>query len=790
MNFLASLSLVMAVAMFSGMYPTTANAIGSMSLRSSVGDISRNIRKQVRQALRPTLTINRQAKLPVTAIDSDAWGRYLLSMHGSSLLVWDMADGNLLAREDNLSIRPTQAAISENARYVLVGDAQGRLQQLDLHADDPAFSVFNINASATQIAYSRALEAWLVSSDSGELLAVKPANGEQIFRLRLSTEALCCMAVLPLGEVAVATVKGDVQLVDTLKQGLVLDRWDISTELGQLLWSESEKQLLAVADGGDVFMMKAGVSQPRKLSRSSDAPVVGLYDGVLYRLQDNGRLLLQSLDDGSLEEIEIGDDIAAARDGLVLNSELLLVAGDDGLIYGLKPRGETLQLRWVVTRQGWTAVDAQGRFDGSVGGVSEVAWTAEGRSIGLEGFASSYYEPGLLKKLAAAERQYFVNPARGIGDGIYFPPEVDIDIDDTASQASIQVTARAKTGDGMKDIGRLYLYHNSKRIPSHYQTEHTVNEDEYSVSWKYTVPLVKGENSFYASVSAWSDIRAQSDRVAVNTGAAATDSSSFVVSSIGINRYAEDGLVLNYSVADAQAVANRFSDEVGSEKGRRIKSIILNDEANSRGIRRNLAKLAELNPADTAVLFLSGHGVAVDGNWYFLPQESRSLEDSAHIREVGISGRELAEAIIASPAQKVLLAVDACQSGAVLNDFQTFSQRKSLQQLSDDTGIHILTATRADQLAPEYEVLGHGLFTYTLLKALERREGVYNADRWPRDNNLTVGELKKYVLRYAPLLARKLNESMLSASAQRGADDLDVLITPAQLTSGVDFRLN
>jgi len=146
--------------------------------------------------------------------------------------------------------------------------------------------------------------------------------------------------------------------------------------------------------------------------------------------------------------------------------------------------------------------------------------------------------------------------------------------------------------------------------------------------------------------------------------------------------------------------------------------------------------------------------------------------------------------IISSPAQKILLAVDACQSGAVLNDFQTFTQRKTLQKLSEDSGVHILTATRADQLAPEYEILGHGLFTYTLLKGLDKRNGIYNADRWPKDNNLTVGELKKYVLRYAPLLARKLNERSLAATAQRGSDDLEVLITPAQLTSGTDFKLN
>ena len=516
----------------------------------------------------------------------------------------------------------------------------------------------------------------------------------------------------------------------------------------------------------------------------------GVSQGTLYWLNDK-ELVAQSLQNGKLTKTRLAEAVSDLTGGVVIADKLLLAFAGDGLVYGFKTTNGNLHLKWVVTKGGWTIVDQKGRFDGSAAGVKEIAWSAEGRSVGLDGFSRSYYEPGLLKKLIGLESQYFVKPAKGIGDGIFFPPEVTLDVDEQSGTVEITVVAEGKTDDGLKDIGRLYLYHNGKRVSQTFQQSHDIDEKKKQVSWTYRVPLVVGDNSFYASVSAWSEIRSKSDTVSLNTAAGdSSDASNFVVSSIGIDKYSSQGLLLNYSVADAKAIADKFTNEVGVNKSRRIKSIILNDEANSSGIRKKLDKLKDLDPGDTAVLFLSGHGVAVDGRWYFLPQEATSLENSAHIKQIGISGAELAEVIISSPAQKILVAVDACQSGAVLNDFQTFTQRRTLQKLSEDTGVHILTATRADQLAPEYEVLGHGLFTYTLLKGLDKRNGIYNADRWPKDNNLTVGELKKYVLRYAPLLARKLNERSLAATAQRGSQELEVLITPAQLTTGTDFKLN
>ena len=53
---------------------------------------------------------------------------------------------------------------------------------------------------------------------------------------------------------------------------------------------------------------------------------------------------------------------------------------------------------------------------------------------------------------------------------------------------------------------------------------------------------------------------------------------------------------------------------------------------------------------------------------------------------------------------------DACESGSVA---------KAFALIQNDTGGHILYAAASNQLATEFDSLGHGIFTYTLLKTLE-----------------------------------------------------------------------
>ena len=86
--------------------------------------------------------------------------------------------------------------------------------------------------------------------------------------------------------------------------------------------------------------------------------------------------------------------------------------------------------------------------------------------------------------------------------------------------------------------------------------------------------------------------------------------------------------------------------------------------------------------------------------------------------------------------------MDACQSGGTV---ELLAQRgaleeKAIAQLSRSAGIHVLAAAGSDQFATEFQALGHGLFTYVLLQALNGK-----ADGAPKDGKVTIYELKSYL---------------------------------------------
>ena len=66
-------------------------------------------------------------------------------------------------------------------------------------------------------------------------------------------------------------------------------------------------------------------------------------------------------------------------------------------------------------------------------------------------------------------------------------------------------------------------------------------------------------------------------------------------------------------------------------------------------------------------------------------------------------------------------------------------------------GIHVLASAGSEQFATEFASLGHGLFTYALLKGLQGE-----ADGAPKDGKVTIYELKSYIDDQVPEITRKL----------------------------------
>src|SRR5690606_23211120 len=139
--------------------------------------------------------------------------------------------------------------------------------------------------------------------------------------------------------------------------------------------------------------------------------------------------------------------------------------------------------------------------------------------------------------------------------------------------------------------------------------------------------------------------------------------------------------------------------------------------------------------------------------FYFIPTENSRLFDASGLRRQAIDAVTMQEKLKNIKALKQLIILDACQSGGSVELLATrgSGEEKAIAQLSRSAGIHVLASAGSEQFATEFAELGHGLFTYVLLKGLAG-----DADGAPQDGKVTIYELKSYIDDQVPEMTRKL----------------------------------
>jgi len=157
------------------------------------------------------------------------------------------------------------------------------------------------------------------------------------------------------------------------------------------------------------------------------------------------------------------------------------------------------------------------------------------------------------------------------------------------------------------------------------------------------------------------------------------------------------------------------------------------------------------------MFYYAGHGSMVDNSFYFIPSDNVSLYQPEKLAAESIRDETMQEKFRNISALKQLVILDACQSGGSTEVLarRGAMEEKAMAQLSRSSGVHVLAAAGSQQYASEVENLGHGLFTYAILQALEG-----GADGAPRDGNVTVYELKAYINDQVPELSREHKGSL------------------------------
>jgi len=105
----------------------------------------------------------------------------------------------------------------------------------------------------------------------------------------------------------------------------------------------------------------------------------------------------------------------------------------------------------------------------------------------------------------------------------------------------------------------------------------------------------------------------------------------FVVT-VGINKYRDKNLTLDYGAPDALSILQRLSQTSAASSTRSPGFKILDEAATREGILAMLDQLRQTRPDDIVAIYLAGHGEIIDNEWYYLPGDASIASEAALVR--------------------------------------------------------------------------------------------------------------------------------------------------------------
>ena len=408
----------------------------------------------------------------------------------------------------------------------------------------------------------------------------------------------------------------------------------------------------------------------------------------------------------------------------------------------------------------WIVITPEGYFNASPGGAKHLNVRVGNQVYSIDNFYEKFFNPVYVASVLQGRK---MDVSADVRAGILKPPEIRIvspEPNATFTADTISITVAAKdTGGGIDEIR---LYHNGKAVGGDARAVKIISKGNEAIR-EYNVILVDGVNTFRATGFSRDRTESNPYELLVKLTAPAKDVSLYVLA-VGINKYKNPALNLNYAEPDAQGLAGFFRKQDGGLFKKVIIREIYNEQATRENIVSNLNQLQITNPQDAVLIYLAGHGESLNDKWYFIPHELTYPEREEDLKAKGLSSDDLSGYIKNIKAQKILLLVDACKSGAVLIAFRGFEDRKALSQLSRATGVHIVAASTKDQFAAEVKDLGHGVFTYTLLEGLKGKAAA-------KGESVTVRKLMGYVEEQLPQITKKYKqEAQYPVVDSRGMD--------------------
>lgn len=393
----------------------------------------------------------------------------------------------------------------------------------------------------------------------------------------------------------------------------------------------------------------------------------------------------------------------------------------------------------------------EGYFRATENGINKFAHLVDGMQVSELGqYAEFLYRPDLVAAKLRGEdiskSESFVSLSDIISTGE--APVVQF-TQNPSTSTNRDITVNFSVQDMGGGIGSVYLKLNNKVIQLADgsrkfelvggEVDTSQKNNGKTTQFSHLITLQNGENTIEAYATNAAGKIESSHAVTKISWQGSTAKPNLYVLAVGVNQYRDRSLWLNYAVPDATSIADQFR----SVKGNLYQSVnvttVLDGEVTSSGIATAFNSLANKVSADDVFIFyLSGHGTThTDGDYYFIPVDFR-FRNAESIPESAISKHYITEQLSKIKAQKTLVMLDTCNSGAFISTgARGMAEKTAIDRLSRATGQATIAASSDTQSAMEgYE--GHGIFTYVILEGLSGKADINS------DGYVSLSELSSY----------------------------------------------
>ena len=438
-----------------------------------------------------------------------------------------------------------------------------------------------------------------------------------------------------------------------------------------------------------------------------------------------------------------------------------LAALGDGTIrwYTIKDGKEVLAFFPHRDGKRWVAWTPEGFFDSAEGGEALIGYhlnqgsNHSGEFVKSDQLTDLFYRPDLVaKRLQGGQEDAIKEALARIGDvrqvlagGL--PPQLELLSPKEVTQSDGDFVLTFKVTDQGGGIGRVRYRINGQELEG--RDEGISVPGQSPVSRRFS--FAPGRSVLSATAyNGKNQIESRAIETIVNVKSSGERPSLHVLS-VGVTNYDDDDLDLKYAADDASAVADELAQRGKAIFQEPIRTRVLTDEkATLANITQTFEQLAnEVKATDVFVLYLAGHGTAVDGNYHFIPWELK-IENEDALRNKSLSNEKLQTLLSKISATRSLVLLDTCRAGSALTlASRSLEEKTAIARLMAASGRAIIAASTSQQMALEANDDRHGVFTYAVLKGL-KGEADYN-----KNSDIEVDELALFVTNVVPEITTK-----------------------------------